>query len=110
MGCRVFSPQSVVRDDSEPFPKRVAELDVVLIHRIVEKQNRPNDSPADTQNLPHQFCFSRILAAAGKKSHRPRDDQSKVFGNKFLKELVEGIQTDIGPLRFMEQNDGARSN
>jgi hypothetical protein len=32
MGCRIFRPQSVIRDDSEAFPKRIGELRVVLVH------------------------------------------------------------------------------
>lgn len=99
MGCRIFRPQSVIRDDSEPFPKRVGELGVVLVH---EKK---------IDLIAGAFKgFRKDRAVASEKFHRLRDDESEVFGSKFTQELVKGIQADIGPLCFMEQNDGARTS
>jgi hypothetical protein len=99
MGRRIFGPQRVVCDDSEPFPKRVGELAVVLVH---EKKFHLTAGPFKS--------FRRDRVAAGQKIQRVRDDKSELFGGKLPQELVKGVQADIGSLRFMKQNDVARTN
>ena len=99
MGCRIFRPQSVIRDDSEAFPKRIGELGVVLVHE------KKIDLTAGAFK-----GFWKDRAAASEKFHRLRDDKAEVFGGKFTQELVKGIQADVGPSCFVEQNDGARTN